>query len=145
MPYSAGAYVSLLAPGKTDYLCRLPPRKNYRINNTRSTVHYANTRETQVNWKKETKKKQEDKGTEKKGKKEKRRKRKKERKDKNKMQERTKIHEKEARKEKRKICHTSRPWCFYKAPALWSETEIISNDVYIHTRIGFRYYLLLDK
>ena len=50
----SGAYVSLLAPGKTDYN-RLPPRKDYHVYITRSTYHYAYARQTQVKLKKEKK------------------------------------------------------------------------------------------
>ena len=44
---------------KNDYIYRLPPKKVYhgyiaRINST--TYHYAHARQTQVNWKNETKK-----------------------------------------------------------------------------------------
>ena len=47
-----GAYVSLLAPVKTDYLVyRLPPKKDYHVYIARSTYHYAYARQTQVNWK----------------------------------------------------------------------------------------------
>ena len=50
------AYVSLLAPGKTDYT-DCPPRKTTTyIYIARSTYHYAYARQTQVHWKKETKK-----------------------------------------------------------------------------------------
>ena len=61
----AGAYVSLLAPGK-NILYRLPSRKDYHAYVTRSTYHYAYARQTQVNWKKETKKRKEEKGKERK-------------------------------------------------------------------------------
>ena len=66
-----GAYVSLLAPGKTDYTA-CHPRKTTTYNITRSIYHYTYARQTQVNWKKETKKEKEIKER-----KEKRRKRKK--------------------------------------------------------------------
>ena len=48
-----GAYVSLLAPGKTDYT-RLPPGKDYHVYIARSTHHYAYARQTQVDRKKKT-------------------------------------------------------------------------------------------
>ena len=54
-----GAYVSLLAPGKTAYLYRLPPKKDCHVYIARSTYHYAYARQTQVNWTKETKKRKE--------------------------------------------------------------------------------------
>ena len=57
--YHTAAYVSLLAPGKTD-LYRLPPKKDYHVYIARSTYHYAHARQTQVNWKNETKKRKED-------------------------------------------------------------------------------------
>ena len=53
-----GAYVSLLVPRKTDYTACHP--KDYHVNITRSIYHYAYARQTQVNWKKETKKKKEE-------------------------------------------------------------------------------------
>ena len=43
-------------------LYRLPPKKDYHVYITRSIYHYAYARQTQVNWKKETKKRKEDKG-----------------------------------------------------------------------------------
>ena len=44
-----GAYVSLLAPGKTDYqVYSLPPKKDYHVYIARSTYHYAYARQTQV-------------------------------------------------------------------------------------------------
>ena len=46
-----GAYVSLLAPGKPDYTA-CHPRKDYHVYISRSTYHYAYTRQTQVNWRK---------------------------------------------------------------------------------------------
>ena len=46
----AGAYVSLLAPGKTDYTACHPRKTTTYI--ARSTYHYAYERQTQVNWKK---------------------------------------------------------------------------------------------
>ena len=49
-----GEYVSLLEPGKTDYIYRLPPEKDYHVYIARSTYHDAFTRQTQVNWKKHT-------------------------------------------------------------------------------------------
>ena len=61
-----GAYVLPPGPGKTDYTDPLPPKKDYvpsiyeriaHINTRSSTYHYAYARQTQVNWKKETKKK----------------------------------------------------------------------------------------
>ena len=57
-----GAYVSLLAPRKTDYTA-CHPRKitTYLVYITRSIFHYAYARQTQVNWKKEIKKRKEDK------------------------------------------------------------------------------------
>ena len=58
-----GAFVSLLTPGETDYqVYRLPPKKDYHVYIARSTYHYANARQTQVNWKKKTKKRKKDKG-----------------------------------------------------------------------------------
>ena len=59
-----GAYVSLLTPGETDYIYRLPPKKDYHVYITRSIYHYAYARQTQVNWRKGTKKRKEDKGKE---------------------------------------------------------------------------------
>ena len=47
-----GAYVSLLASVKTDYVYRLPPKKDCHVYTTRSIYHYAYARQTQVNWKK---------------------------------------------------------------------------------------------
>ena len=65
-----GADVSLLTPGETDYYTDCHPRKTTTyILHVRSTYHYAYARQTQVNWKKETKKRKEDKGKERKGKK----------------------------------------------------------------------------
>ena len=58
-----GAYVSLLAPEKTDYYTASHPRKTTKyVYITRSIYHYAYARQTQVNWKKKTKKRKEDKG-----------------------------------------------------------------------------------
>ena len=51
----AGAYVSLLALGITDYI-RLPPKKDYHVYIVRSTCHYVYARQTKVNWNKETEK-----------------------------------------------------------------------------------------
>ena len=82
-----GSYVSLLEPGKTDYTACHPKKTttyilhDYHVYITRSIYHYAYARQTQVNWKKETKKKKEDKGKESKEKKAKK-KTKKERKEK---------------------------------------------------------------
>ena len=53
-----GAYVSLLVPGK-NRLYRLPPKKDYHVYIARSTYHYAYARQTQVSWRKETKKSKE--------------------------------------------------------------------------------------
>ena len=50
-----GAYVSLLAPGKTDYTA-CHPRNTTHVYIARSTYRYAYARQTQVNRKKETKK-----------------------------------------------------------------------------------------
>ena len=56
-----GAYVSLLAPGKTDYTaCHPRNTTGYHVYIARSTYHHAYARQTQVNWKKETKKRKED-------------------------------------------------------------------------------------
>ena len=63
-----GAYVLLLAPGKTD-LNRLPPKKDCHVHIARSTHHHAYARQTQDNWKKEAKKIKEDKGKKRKDKK----------------------------------------------------------------------------
>ena len=49
-----GAYVSLLAPGKTDYTACHPRKTTTYVYIARSTYHYAYVRQTQVNWKKET-------------------------------------------------------------------------------------------
>ena len=64
-----GAYVSLVAPGKTNIpgRYRVPPRKDHHVYISRinSTYHYAYARLTQVNWKKkqkENKKRKERKG-----------------------------------------------------------------------------------
>ena len=64
-----GACVSLLAPEKNDYNNILPPKKDYHVYISRSIYHYAYARQTQVNWRKETKKRQEHKGKERKEKK----------------------------------------------------------------------------
>ena len=51
-----GAYVSLLAPGKTDYTaCHPGKTTRYQVYITRSTHHYEYARQTRVNWKKENK------------------------------------------------------------------------------------------
>ena len=65
-----GAYVSLLAPGKTNYVYkyRLPPKKDYHVHITCSTYDYAYARQAQVNWKEGTKIRKEEKGKERKGK-----------------------------------------------------------------------------
>ena len=64
-----GAYVSLLALGKTDYTaCHPRNTTRYHVYIARSTYHYAYARQTQVNWKKETKERKEDKRKERKGK-----------------------------------------------------------------------------
>ena len=47
-------------------LYRLPHKKDYNVYIARSTYHYAYARQTQVNWKKETKKRKEDNGKERK-------------------------------------------------------------------------------
>ena len=106
-----GAYVPLLAPGKTDF--RLPPKKDYHVYIARSTYHYAYARQTPVNWKKQRKEK---KIKERKGKKRQQktkkekgmtRKDKKARKDK-KSKKRQDRKRKQGRGERKK-CHTSRP------------------------------------
>ena len=44
------AYISLLVPGKIDYLVNhLPPRKDYHVYITRSTYCYVYARQTRVN------------------------------------------------------------------------------------------------
>ena len=52
-----GAYVSLLAPEKTDYTSLLP-REDYHVYITRSAYHYAHARQTKVNRKKTKKRKE---------------------------------------------------------------------------------------
>ena len=47
-------------------LYRLPLKKDYHVYIARSSYHYAYARRTQVNWKKETKKRKKDKGNERK-------------------------------------------------------------------------------
>ena len=79
----SGAYVSLLAPGKTDYTACHPRKTNTYI--TRSINHYAYARQTQVKWKKN----KEQIRRERKGKEKKRRKRKKKTKKEKKEQEKT--------------------------------------------------------
>ena len=62
-----GAYVSLFAPGKTDYIYRLPAEKDYHVCIARSTYHHAYIRMTDASQlKKETKKKKHDKEKERK-------------------------------------------------------------------------------
>ena len=100
-----GAYVSLLAPGKTDYqICRLPPKKGYHVYIAHSAYHYAYVRQTQANWKKETKnenkiKERKDKKTKNEGGKEMKEKTRK-------VQERQEDKKRNQEKEKRKKCHT---------------------------------------
>ena len=62
-----GAYVSIFAPGKTDYIA-CHPRKttSYHVYITRSIYRYAYARQTQVNWKEEESEKKEENGKEKK-------------------------------------------------------------------------------
>ena len=51
-----GAYVSVLAPEKpTIPLCHPGNTTAYLVYITRSTYHFAYARQTQINWKKETK------------------------------------------------------------------------------------------
>ena len=94
---------------------RLPPKKYYHVYITRSIYHLAYARQTQVNWRKKTKKRREDKGKErkeKKAKQEKKGKRKGKKRKRQEKQEKTR-QEQEARKgnekKKKKKCHTSRP------------------------------------
>ena len=53
-----GAYVSLLAPGKTDYTASHPRKTTEYVYITRSIYHYAYARQTQVNWKEKKKRKE---------------------------------------------------------------------------------------
>ena len=67
-----GAYVSFFVPGKTDYIYRLPPKKDYHVYIARppkkdyhvyiarSIYHFAYARQTQVNRRKETKKRKDE-------------------------------------------------------------------------------------
>ena len=89
--------------GETDYTACHPRKTTTYIYVTRSTHHYAYARQTQVTWKKETKKRKLDKGTgqerqESEGNNRKSKKKSKKRRDKRKQ-----------RKEKSKKNHTSRP------------------------------------
>ena len=107
-----GAYVSLLAPGKTDYTdCHPRKTTTYLVYITRSIYHYAYARQTQVNWKKETKKIIEDRGNERKEKKakKKRKRKKKERKTRKTRKDKTRRGSKERKRGKDKNCLTSRP------------------------------------
>ena len=54
-----GAYVSLLAPGQTDYTACHPRKTTTYILHV-AIYYYAYARQTQVNWKKKTKKRKED-------------------------------------------------------------------------------------
>ena len=58
---NTGAY-ELITHAWRDRLYRLPPNKDYHIYVTRIIYHYAYARQTQVNWRKETKKRKEDEG-----------------------------------------------------------------------------------
>ena len=103
-----GAYVSLLAPGKTDYTA-CHPRKTttYRLHVVHITTHTHDRRKSIG--KKETKKRKEDKGEKEKTRflARKRKRKGKKRKD-NKSKERQDKKRKQG-KAKRIICHTSRP------------------------------------
>ena len=59
--------IRLITRAWKNRLYRLPPKKDYHVYITRSIYHYAYARQTQVNWKKETKNKQEEKGKERMG------------------------------------------------------------------------------
>ena len=94
-----GAYVSLVAPGKTDYTaCHQRKTTTYILHI--GTYHYAYARQTQVNWKKYTKREQV-KGKERKGMKRKRKRKEKKRKDKKskKRQDKKRKQGKEKRKD----------------------------------------------
>ena len=64
-----GAYVSPLAPRKPKIPLATQERLPRIYCTYSSTYHYAYARQTQVNWKQETKKKEKEKGKERKGKK----------------------------------------------------------------------------
>ena len=49
--------IRLITRAWKNRLYRLPPKKDYHVNITRSIYHYAYARQTQVNWKKGTKNK----------------------------------------------------------------------------------------
>ncbi len=51
--------IRLITRAWENRLYRLPPKKDYHVYIARSTYHYAYARQTQVNWKKETKNKEE--------------------------------------------------------------------------------------
>ena len=68
----------------------MPPRKDYHVNITRSIYHYAYARQTQVNWRKEKKKRREDKGNNRKEKKAKQEEKKKERKEERRQRKKSK-------------------------------------------------------
>ena len=73
-----GAYVSFLAPGKTDYTAGHPRKTTtYILHVVPITTH---THDRQVNWKKETKKRKKGKGKERRDKKVKKQKERKEKK-----------------------------------------------------------------
>ena len=97
-----GAYVSLLAPGKTDFMYRLPPKKDYHVYIARSTYHYAYARQTQVNWKSETKRKKKTKEGKEKTRKRKNEKRRKEKKTRKARRDKTRRGSKESKREKKK-------------------------------------------
>ena len=108
----SGAYVSLLAPGKTAYTACHPRKTNTYI--TRSINHYAYARQTQVKWKKKQRtnnKKRKERRKKRRKRKKKTKKEKKEKEKTRKKQEKASLRqEEEARKGKReKKCHTSRP------------------------------------
>ena len=101
-----GAYTSHYTHAWRNRLYRLPPKKDYHVYITRinSIYHYAYARQTQVNWRKETKKRKEDKGKERKEKKAKQKKNEKgkERKEKDKKSKKRQDKKRKQGKEKRR-------------------------------------------
>ena len=109
-----GAYVSLLAPGKTDYIYRLPPKEDYHVYIARSTYHYAYARQTQRKSIGRKKQRREKKNKEKKRRESEKRKWKRKtrkgKKNKKRQEDKKRKQGKEKRKKgKEKKCHISRP------------------------------------
>ena len=107
-------FIRLITRAWRNRLYRLPPKKDYHVYITRSIYHYAYARQTQVNCRKEIKKRKEDQGKERKEKKAKQTKKQDEKGKETKETKRKARKDKTRRgskkgKRKKEKCHTSRP------------------------------------